>query len=212
MKLVIVRHGETDWNREGRYQGKMDIPLNEVGLKQAHLLAEALSTKKIDLIFSSPLRRALDTAKAISFRTGTPLFVRDELREIHFGEWEGLLVSEVKSRYPESFEEWRRSPDNAIIPSGETLRMVLDRVKPLLELLLNNYAKQTVVIVGHGGINRVIICHLLGLPLSCYWKFRQDNACLSILESLSWNGGFYLKKLNDTCHLLQLNGLVEEAL
>ncbi|KUK13628.1 MAG: Phosphoglycerate mutase, partial [bacterium 42_11] len=148
MKLMIVRHGETDWNREGKYQGKMDIPLNDRGLRQAYLLGEFLSTKKVDLIFSSPLRRALDTAKMISLKTRAPIFVREELREIHFGEWEGLLVEEVKDRYPGLFEEWRRAPEKTIIPSGETLSMVLSRVSPFLDFLVSNYNDRTVLIVG----------------------------------------------------------------
>lgn len=212
MRLIIVRHGETDWNRECRYQGRMDIPLNENGRRQAHLLAKALSCEEISLIFSSPLKRALETAKVISLQKGVPIIVRDELSEIYHGEWEGLLLSEVKRKYADVFEMWKREPEKTTIPSGESLNMVLNRVKPLLAYIIDKCKDKTVLIVGHGGVNKVIFCVLLGLPLSYFWKFRQDNANLSILESLDGDRGFCLKRFNDTCHLCSPNETLEGAL
>lgn len=208
----MARHGETDWNKECRYQGRIDTPLNENGIKQAFLLGEALSDEGIDVIFSSPLRRALDTAKIISIKVSVPIFVRDELSEIHHGEWEGMLLSEVREKYADAFERWRKDPERMTIPSGENLTMVLNRVKPLLDHIIEKYNRKTVLIVAHGGVNRVIFCYLLNLPLSYFWKFRQDNANLSILESFDGNRGFCLKRFNDTCHLCSPNRALEGAL
>ncbi len=210
MRIIVVRHGETDWNREGRFQGDLDVPLNEHGLKQAEILSIALAKEKIDIIFSSPLRRALDTAKAIAMRQSAPIFVKDELKEISFGEWEGLLASEVKRRYSEVYEIWKREPEKALVPSGESLEMVLHRVNSLLYPMLDRYDKETVLIVGHGGVNKVLFCSLLGLPLSYFWVFRQDNASLSILERRD-DGKFSLRVFNDTCHLCMADNYVEGA-
>lgn len=212
MRIIVVRHGETDWNKEGRYQGDLDIPLNERGLRQAERLSQALASERIDIIFSSPLRRALETAKAIAMRQKSPLFVIDELKEISFGEWEGLLISEIKTRYRDVYEMWIREPEKVTIPSGESLSMVFSRVKLFLDPVLERYKKETILIAGHGGVNKVIFCALLDLPLSCFWKFRQDNASFSILESLNVTGGFCLRRFNDTCHLNSLDGMGEGTL
>ncbi len=208
----MVRHGETDWNKEGRYQGELDIPLNDKGKRQAEMLAKALSSYEIDVIYSSPLRRALETAKIIDLEHRAPIFVKDELKEISHGKWEGLLLSEVKERYAELYDAWKREPEKVIMPDGESLEMVYRRVAPFLEELKKRYRSETILIAGHDGVNKVIFCVLLELPLSYFWRFKQDNASFSILETISEDGKFCLRHFNDICHLSSLGETVEGAL
>ena len=122
MRLIIIRHGESVWNREGRYQGQMDAPLSELGLRQAEALAERLRNEPLDAIFTSPLQRAARTAEAIArYHPHVPMHTALALLEIHHGEWQGLLVEEVIERYGDGLREWRQHPTRAQMPGGEAL-------------------------------------------------------------------------------------------
>jgi len=148
-RLILVRHGETDWNAEGRYQGQADPPLNARGREQARRVAQKLRDKGVDVIYSSPLKRALETAKAIADETGAPLFIEPRLMEINQGVWEGKHVSDIQREYPEIFRQWEEDPWHTHIPGGETLQQVQERVYAAIDDIIERHQGQTVVLVTH---------------------------------------------------------------
>ncbi len=148
-RLVLIRHGETDWNVEGRYQGQADPPLNAKGLAQARQVAEALKTVGIQVIYSSPLQRAWQTAEIIARVLEVPLFPEPRLMEIHQGEWQGRLRSEIAVQYPELFRQWLVDPWHVTPPGGESLHQVQARVHAAVDDILVRHPGETVGLVTH---------------------------------------------------------------
>jgi len=184
MRILLARHGETPWNAEGRYQGQIDIPLSPVGEGQARALGERLQTLQIDRAVASPLSRAQATAKAAlgAAREGL-LQIDADLQEIAHGEWEGLLASEINDKDPARLRAWREEPDTVLMPGGESLRQVLDRSWRGLVCATDGLGPDdTLLVVAHDAVNRVILCKILGLPLSRLWSFRQAPTTLNLLE------------------------------
>lgn len=188
MHLLLVRHGETEWNREGRYQGRTDIPLSAVGEQQVQALGARLAGVRIDVAFASPLVRARATAEAI---LGAPsrsapaceLELDVGLVEISHGDWEGKLASDVARDHAEMFGVWRTAPnhDSPAGPGAETLGDVDARAWAVLEQVFARTGDGTALIVAHDAVNRVILCRILGLPIARVWKFRQGPAALNIV-------------------------------
>ncbi len=147
--LILIRHGETDWNVEGRYQGQADPPLNERGREQARTLANELAHLGIDVIYSSPLRRAWETAEVIARALGVPLYPEPRLMEIHQGDWQGRLRSEIAAKYPELFRRWLTEPWEVTPPGGEHLRDVQRRVYAAVDEIIRRHPGQTVALVTH---------------------------------------------------------------
>jgi len=148
-RLILIRHGETDWNVEGRYQGQADPPLNARGRAQARRLAEELRGVGLNVLYSSPLRRALQTAQVIAETLGLPLHIEPRLMEIHQGDWEGRLRSEIAARYPNLFHRWETEPWEVIPPGGESLAQVQARVYAALDEILARHPRQCVGLVTH---------------------------------------------------------------
>lgn len=148
-RLVLIRHGETDWNVEGRYQGQADPPLNARGLAQARLLAEELRKAGLDVLYSSPLQRAVQTAQTLADALGLPLYLEPRLVEIHQGDWQGRQRSEIAARYPELFRRWQTKPWAVTPPGGESLAQVQARVYAAVDEILSRHAGQTVGLVTH---------------------------------------------------------------
>ncbi|HZW02320.1 MAG TPA: histidine phosphatase family protein [Anaerolineaceae bacterium] len=148
-RLLLVRHGETAWNVEGRYQGQADPPLNERGQAQAAQLAGRLAGAGIDVIYASPLRRALQTAEAIARRTGAPVRTDPRLMEIHQGRWQEQLVTDIQANYPELFARWQADPWRSHPPEGESLTAVQQRVSAAVDDILAGHRGQTVALVTH---------------------------------------------------------------
>jgi len=199
MNVLLVRHGETPWNREGRYQGRTDIPLSTDGVAQVQRLAERLRTVSIVRAIASPLTRAQTTAQAIF---SGDLELDPGLLEISHGQWEGKLASEVELSHAEMFGVWRTAPGrNALAgPGAETLGDVEARAWPVLERLCASLgANDTGMIVAHDAVNRVILCRVLGLPLERVWKFRQAPAALNVLSGPSLDE-LQVVRLNDSEH------------
>jgi len=199
MKLIIVRHGETDWNRENRFQGQADPPLNHAGREQAYKLAARLCNVPLTAAFSSDLRRARETAQILTGNRQIPLKLDARLRERRFGLWEGLTRDEVSSRYPELFAGWKKDPVSYTPPGGESLAEVYCRVFSFLQWLQGEYADGDLLICGHGGSLRALICAALGAPVAAHRSLRVDNGSLSVL--VGRDGDFRLTRLNDTAHL-----------
>lgn len=175
-KLFLIRHGETDWNLEGRYQGQSDIPLNANGLLQAEKLAEKLRTQHLDAIYSSDLMRARRTAEILGQATGAPLHIDLRLREINQGEWEGMLFSEIRQRYPELISQRRSDPLSVTPPGGESIEQVRERVLAALDAIVSAHPDGEVAIVSHGLALAIIKVHLSDLPISSVWDQIPENA------------------------------------
>lgn len=199
LKLILVRHGETEWNVQHRYQGQTDIPLSSVGIRQAELAAERLSGEKIDTLYASDLKRAWQTANFIAEKVDLPVCAERRLREMSFGVLEGLTWDEAEEKYPEMLKTWLEDynqPPNG----GERLDTFSERVLSLRDDLLKKHDDQTVLLVSHGGILTELFRISLDVPVERRWAFSLDNA--SISELWLGNDGYpILKKMNETCHL-----------
>jgi len=196
MNLLLIRHGQTNWNLEQRFQGQSDIPLNETGRKQAQALAEQLAAEPFDAVYSSDLQRATETADIIR-KSGFQPDAR--LREVNFGDWEGLTYDEIKSKHPDTLAAWESDIFKNAPPHGETLEGLAIRVQSMLDELREKHDDQTVLIVAHGGVLQTLICLALKLPPTMYWQFHLSTASLS--EVAFYPAGAILNSLNDTSHL-----------
>ncbi len=182
-KVILVRHGKTVWNAEGRYQGKMDIPLNEEGKEQARRVGEALRDFPVKAVYSSPLSRCRDTALEIAKHHGLEVQVKEGFKEIDHGQWEGMLAGEVEKKYPQLLELWREKPSQVKMPGGESLKEVYDRaVKAFEEVVRSHSDEDLIVIVGHDATNKALMCYLLGTDLDKFWAFKQANCGITVLE------------------------------
>jgi len=199
VRLILTRHGETSWNAKRRYQGQTDVPLSDVGRRQAAALSRRLALREIHAIYVSDLQRAFETAQIIAEPHGLSPVVAPCLREISFGDWEGLTYDEVQARDPENLAAWLSTPVDVAPAHGETMSQVAERVKPLLDTLVRDHQGQTVLWVTHGGLLRILLCLLLELPLRSHWKLRMDNTALSELEI--YDNGAILNYMNDCHHL-----------
>jgi len=201
-RIILVRHGETEWNRIERFRGSADIPLNENGLRQAELLARRIAAEwKLTAVYTSPLSRAIRTGEIIARPLNLQVKVHPGLSDVNYGEWQGLTPEEVRIRWPELYERWSTIPQNLIFPGGESFderqRLGVEAIKEISE----KHPGETLVAVGHTVINRLIILGLLGLDMSYFWRIRQDNCSLNVIEKKG--EGFICVTLNETGHLLK---------
>jgi len=197
-EIILVRHGETAWNVAEVFRGRIDIELNKTGVKQAELLAAYLSKIKVAAIYSSPLKRALKTAKIIADYHKTRVNIAPGLIDFNYGKWQGLSHQEVKNTYPELYREWVNHPDRVKMPSGESLEDVRKRAVGVVTGITTRDTG-AVVLVSHRVVNKVLICALLGLNNSHFWNIKQDTCGITIFNYE--NGRFILTKHNDTSYL-----------
>ena len=198
-RLLLVRHGDTALNSAERYWGQTDVELSAAGLRQAEKLRDRLAKQKLDVIYSSDLRRALATARTIASGQQLEVITCPELREINFGEFEGLTFEEISQLYPEMAELWANWSFQIKFPGGESVDQLNARVTKFLDRLKKHTPEQTVLVVAHSAPLRLIICHLLGIELRRWRQLRLALASLSILET--YPQGAILNLLNDTAHL-----------
>lgn len=200
-RLYLVRHGETAWNSEMKFQGHSNVPLSERGRAQARLLARRLANNPITAFYASDLKRAYETAMILAEPHGLPVEPLDSLREMNFGVWEGLTMSEIKEKGGGLAERWWSDPLHTRIPAGETLKDLACRVNETISRIIRRYLNgQEVVVVSHGGPIRAFIATTLGMNLNFYWRLRLDNACLNIIEFRDIDQGI-LVLFNDCSHL-----------
>ncbi|PRH83774.1 histidine phosphatase family protein [Arenimonas caeni] len=208
MRILLARHGETPWNAEGRYQGQRDIALSETGEGQARALGQRLRELPITRAVASPLSRARRTAElALGDERAGLLTIDPGLAEIAHGDWEGLLASEIRARDPERLRAWRESPATVQMPGGgESLGQVLERAWPAFAAACEGLGEaDTLLVVAHDAVNRVILCRILGLSLSRLWSFRQAPTTLNLLEG-SGVDALEVVRLNDCQHHTPLFG------
>ena len=206
MNILLVRHGETTWNREGRYQGRTDIPLSDTGQQQVRALGERLKNVPIKIAYASPLSRAKNTAEAILAGRDTPLWLEAGLLEISHGEWEGKLASDVEISHAEMFGVWRSRPGRTSPagPGAETLGDVETRAWAVLDKICEGLGPDdTALVAAHDAVNRVILCRVLGLPLERIWSFRQAPASLNVLSG-PLISELQVVRLNDSEHVAPL--------
>jgi len=186
LRVILVRHGETDWNRQNRLQGSTDVPLNSTGKLQAEKVADFLKDVPIHQAFCSNLSRAKDTASIIMQHHNITLDERSALAEINRGKWQGMTIDEIAIQYPEQFNLWRKYPHLLQNYSGETLQSASERVwMEWHNLLAKSHVPSNpcnVLIVTHEGVNRLLLCRLAGISISKFWEVPQQNTALNVIE------------------------------
>jgi alpha-ribazole phosphatase len=197
MRLLLVPHAETEWNVLGRFQGHADVPLNNRGRQQAQRLQQGLAEETFDAIVASDLCRAWETAQILALPHGLKVQAESRLRELHFGDWEGLTYAEVRERDLDALLDWEKDPLRTCPPGGERLTSMAQRVQDFLREL--TAAKSSaILLVAHRGSLRVLLCMLLGRAVERHWEFRLDLASLSELEIVG--GKAALVRLNEVAH------------
>ncbi len=200
-RLLLVRHGKTNLQKEDRYWGSTDIPLNDIGLKQAEQLRDRLAEEKITHIYSSTLSRTKDTARIIASPQKKEVTACLELNEFNFGYAEGLTYEEIKKLHPSLAEELARMEDISF-PGGESLEKFYVRTKEFLKRLSSHKQTDVVAIVAHAGSLRMLLCHLLEMDKKLWYRVRIDQASLSVIEMYPHIS--IVTFLNDTHHLKPL--------
>lgn len=183
IKILLVRHGETDWNLAGRFQGRSDVPLNQKGVKQANALASALRGESFAAIYSSPLSRAKETARLIkAFHPSAPLYEEDALVEMDLGEFEGIEGPRWAEKHADFRKAWRENPASVTMPGGESLQEVQTRSIDALERITHSYPSgSTLLVCTHNFVILTILCHALEMPLNRFRELRQGTAALNVL-------------------------------
>ena len=206
VRLLLVRHGETEWNRQTRFQGQIDVPLNDNGRNQAQKAGEFLKDVAIDFAVSSSMQRPKETAEIIlRHHPSVKLELQDGLREISHGLWEGKLEAEIEQEFPGELERWRTEPAAVQMPEGENLQQVWERSVAAWQSIVQAAAKnqlKTGIVVAHDATNKTLLCHILGLPADNFWNFRQGNGAVSVIDYPSGPDGLpVLQAMNITTHL-----------
>ena len=200
MKLVLVRHGETDWNKLGKFQGHHDIALNSRGVAQAQETAQAVVQWKHSAIFSSPLLRTMQVAQEISQLSGMPVVQVPGFRELSLGDLEGVTGEEMRSGWPHVYAAWRDDPASVVMPNGESLADLQERAwSSLVELERTHAEDDALIVVSHNFAIRSMIGKTLGMPLANFHRMWLSLSSICIIESDQ--RGWRLVSYNSTCHL-----------
>lgn len=205
MRLILVRHGQTEWNQIGRIQGRTDIPLNDTGIMQARAAGEWLSQRRIDAVYSSPMQRAFDTATEIARPHGLPVISLDDIIEIDFGLWEEKTADELKKLYPEYWNDWswHLDEEKSANMQAESAYTILNRVKRALNSIFEeNTAGSTAVVVSHTMPIKLIMANAIGLPLKSLQSIKVGNCGICELDMntdmsgslITWNESGYLAR------------------
>lgn len=201
--IILVRHGQTEWNKNERFRGRADVPLNETGLAQAEATGQRVASEwKPTAIYTSPLSRSVKTAEAIAVHFNLMVEIHPGLVDIDYGEWQGLSPEEAHQYWPKDIDAWYNQPHLAHIPGGETLADLRVRAMQTVKELVELHSEETVILVGHTVINRIILLGILGLGNERFWRIKQDTCAINVFEAEG--DDFVLVSLNDTCHLREL--------
>lgn len=194
-EFYLIRHGETELNEKGVYYGWTDCSLSERGMSQAEELADILREVSFDVVISSSLQRAVDTAAIVSGFAPETIILDERLRELNFGEWEGMHFTEVREKHRKEWEQWGKDWKSAAPPSGESFITMYNRVKSCIEYVLEEYKGKKILIVSHQGSMRIIPLILLGLPVDYYWSFMAEQGRYSLYE-IDDKGCCIVKRIN----------------
>ena len=199
-KVIFIRHGQTEWNVTGRYQGQSDVKLTEEGKKQAEKLADNFPVAKMDAIYASDLCRAMVTAETIAAKFGLKVQAEPAFRELSFGDWEGLTYQQIVDKWEEAMANFLQHPDVLEIPGGESFPAVQQRAMKRLNELIEKHDGQTIVVVAHGAVLRTMLTAALHMPLQYLWSIRQFNTAVNIVRYDS-DANPTVELLNSTAHL-----------
>src|SRR5260370_5258102 len=197
--MILVRHGQSTWNREHRIQGQLDPPLSGEGRRQAELLGRRLAGRRLAGFYASDLKRALETAQAIESRVDLNPDPTAGLREISLGEWEGLRTDEIAQRFTEAWARWTEKPDWDLVPGGEGAARFESRVNASLDEILGRHAQGDILLVTHGGVIQVALHRVIGRPSTALFPFKIQNASISVIEARE--GRMVIAGSNDVAHL-----------
>jgi broad specificity phosphatase PhoE len=200
--IYLVRHGQTAWNKEEIFRGRTDVPLDEIGLKQAELAGEYFKGMEIHGVYSSSLSRAWETAQKIAQFHHLNVQPLQGIIDMSFGKWEGQSHREIQNNDKEIYRQWREEPHLARLPGGESLEDVRVRAVNALEEVIRNHPGKTLALVSHRVINKVLICSILGLDNSHFWQITQDATAINLIQHRE--GKYILSLMNETCHLKAL--------
>jgi probable phosphoglycerate mutase len=203
-RIYLVRHGTTEWNREEIFRGRAECRLNETGLAEARALADYFAEIPIEAVFTSPLSRALETARPTAESQGRKIVPDPAFTDLDFGAWQGLRLKEAQEQYPDLYRLWRVQPGAVSFPGGENLAQVRSRAWEGLLRLAEGNPQRTILIVTHRVVTKVLICAALGLDDSRFWQVKQDSTAINCLEYS--RGIFNIALVNDTCHLKRGRG------
>lgn len=204
-RFLLVRHGETEWNRQKKFQGQIDVPLNENGKNQSNAAAEFLKNVEIDAAVTSPMLRPKETAEIIlQYHPNVELELLPDLQEISHGLWEGKFEGEIEKDFPGLLKDWQETPETVQMPEGENLQQVWSRAIAAWQSIVLKYSKQpkTVLVVAHDAINKAILCHLFDLGPEHFWNFKQGNGAVTAIDYPKGADGYpVLQSMNITSHL-----------
>ncbi len=207
--ILLIRHGETSWNRKKIFRGTHDVPLNNNGLKQTELLAKSIRSRSLDFAYSSPLKRAAETASIVLEGRNITFEKDDGLLDFNFGKWTGLSEKEVSEKWTEEYHLWKTQPESLRVPGGNTLQEVYDTAYQAMEALVFANKGKTIALFSHRVVNKLLVLATLGLGVKRFPYIRQDNCCLNELKKN--DSGYVIYTLNNTCHLIQGNVDVLQA-
>jgi len=198
--IILVRHGQTEWNRIERFRGRYDLSLNDTGIEQAEKTAAYIQKMwKPVALYSSPLKRAVQTAEKITETCGIPIQTSHGLMDIDYGQWQGLTPEEVQQQWPELLTHWYEHPETVQIPGGESLKQVRERSMSALSGFCRMHMNDEIVLVSHTVVNRLLILGILDLGNDHFWNLSQEPCAINLIEKSE--RGFKLACMNDTCHL-----------
>ena len=197
--IYLIRHGQTDWNKQQIFRGRKDVPLNEHGRKEAEALSAHLKNVKFTACYAGPLSRSFETAEIVARSHNLPVHVDEGMTDISYGVWEGLPVEEVEQRFSSLYDTWLSQPHRVRFPSGESLLIVKRRALYSLEGIRTKHPGETVFVVSHRVVTKVVMCAMLGLSNKAFWKILQDTCAYNIIVSSEKEA--LVSTLNDTCHL-----------
>jgi len=198
-QIILVRHGQTPWNKDKIFRGSRDIPLNDQGREEARLAGEWLKGETIHAAYCSPLSRARDTARAIARHHHLAVADLPGLTDLCYGDWEGLPLNEVKVTYAELYRRWETAPATVRFPRGETLDEVRDRALKAVEEVVRRHPGQIVLLAAHRAVNKVLIAAFIGLDNSHFWRIGQDTTAINRFDRVG--DAWHIMGLNDACHL-----------
>jgi len=197
--ILLIRHGETDWNRERVFRGVFDIPLNDNGRDQARLAAEALRSDKIDAAYTSPLSRAVETAGIVLEPHGINATLHQDLLDFDYGDWTSKKEIDVALRWPEEHAIWNSRPHSIRVPGGDTLQDVFNRAFSAMEEVTRKHDGQTVALFAHRVVNKLLVIGALGLNLDRFPFIIQGNCCIN--KFVRTESGYIIEFINDTAHI-----------
>lgn len=199
-RIILVRHGETDWNRAGRFRGRIDVPLTDRGQAQAEACARHVAARWAPTaLYSSPLTRAVETAAAIGRAAGLEVRRLEALTDLDHGEWHGLTLAEARERSPRLAAAWLKAPSTVRFPGGETLAELQSRALAGLRQLVQEHPDATLAAVAHDAVNRVLLLGALDASLDAFFRVGQETTAVNVLEADG--GGLRVVTLNDVSHL-----------